>query len=150
MIPSEAKRAAKLKKLVVPSDLDGSVHMKTVLLVDDSRAVRIAASNIIEPLGFQILEAGDGQQALDVLRENPQVDVVLLDWNMPIMDGFEFLTALRADKEISQPLVVMCTTENEMSQIVKAMQAGADEYVMKPFTEEIISEKFEEVGLISR
>lgn len=150
MIPSQAENAPKLEKHVSLPDLDGSVQMKTVLLVDDSRAVRIAASNIIEPLGFLILEADDGQQALDVLRENPQIDVVLLDWNMPIMDGYEFLTTLRADKEIPQPLVVMCTTENEMSQIVKAMQAGADEYVMKPFTKEIISEKFEEVGLISR
>ena len=150
MIPSQAENTPKLKKHVSLPDSDGSVQMKTILLVDDSRAVRIAASNIIEPLGFLILEAGDGQQALDVLRENPQVDVVLLDWNMPIMDGYEFLTTLRADKEIPQPLVVMCTTENEMSQIVKAMQAGANEYVMKPFTEEIISEKFQEVGLLSR
>jgi two-component system chemotaxis response regulator CheY len=150
MIPSQVQFAPKLEKLVSPFNLDGSVQMKTVLLVDDSRAVRIAASNIIEPLGFQILEAGDVQVALDVLRDNPQIDIVLLDWNMPIMDGYQFLTTLRADKEIPQPLVMMCTTENEMSQIVKAMQAGADEYVMKPFTEEIISEKFEEVGLISR
>jgi two-component system chemotaxis response regulator CheY len=150
MIPSQVQFAPKLEKLVSPFNLDGSVQMKTVLLVDDSRAVRIAASNIIEPLGFQILEAGDGQVALDVLRDNPQIDIVLLDWNMPIMDGYQFLTTLRADKEIPQPLVMMCTTENEMSQIVKAMRAGADEYVMKPFTEEIISEKFEEVGLISR
>ncbi|MCH7685366.1 MAG: response regulator [Planctomycetes bacterium] len=123
--------------------------MKTVLLVDDSRVVRIAVSNIIEPMGFQILEAGDGQEALEILRDNPQIDIVLLDWNMPIMDGYEFLTTLRADKEIPQPLVMMCTTENEMSQIVKAMQAGADEYIMKPFTEEILCEKFSEVGLIS-
>jgi len=122
--------------------------MKTVLLVDDSRAVRLAASKIVESLGFKALEAGDGQEALDVLHENPQTDVVLLDWNMPVMDGLEFLQTIRADSQLPQPIVVMCTTENDMSQIVKAMQAGANEYIMKPFTEEIVCEKFSQVGLV--
>lgn len=117
--------------------------MKTVLLVDDSRAVRLAGKRIFESLGFGTLEAGDGQQALDVVAANPTIDAVLLDWNMPIMNGLDFLKALR-----SQPVVVMCTTENDIKHITDALTAGANEYVMKPFTEDIIREKLQETGVL--
>ena len=122
--------------------------MKTVLLVDDSRAVRLVGRRMMGTFGLEVLEAEDGKQALEVVRANPELDVILLDWNMPIMDGMEFLTALRAEDRQKQPIVVMCTTENDMPRIVQAMQAGANEYIMKPFTEDIIRDKFEETGVL--
>lgn len=120
--------------------------MKTMLLVDDSRAVRLLGKRIVQPLGFEILEAEDGQRALEAVQTHPEIDVVLLDWNMPIMDGLTFLKAMRANSNLSQPKVVMCTTENDMARIMEAMQSGANEYVMKPFTEDIIREKLETIG----
>jgi len=122
--------------------------MKTLLLVDDSRAVRLAGRRMVGGLGFDILEAENGQNALDVLQQHSDIDVILLDWNMPIMDGLSFLKALRAQNRDKQPIVVMCTTENDMSRIVEAMQAGANEYIMKPFTEEIVKNKLEEAGAL--
>jgi two-component system, chemotaxis family, chemotaxis protein CheY len=121
--------------------------MKTVLLVDDSRAVRLAGKRIFEALGFGTLEAGDGQQALDVVAANPTIDAVLLDWNMPVMNGLEFLKTLRG-QAVAQPVVVMCTTENDMTHITQAIEAGANEYVMKPFTEDIIRDKLRETGVL--
>lgn len=122
--------------------------MKSILLVDDSRAVRLAARKMIAPLGFQILEAGDGEEALRVARANETLDAVLLDWNMPVMDGLAFLKALRAEPRATQPRVVMCTTENDMPHILSALQSGANEYIMKPFTDEIVREKLTTVGLL--
>lgn len=122
--------------------------MKRILLVDDSRAVRLAAGRMVRQLGFEVLEAEDGQDALRVVREQGPVDAVLLDWNMPVMDGLSFLKALRADCSIPQPKVVMCTTENDMQRIIEAIQAGANEYIMKPFNEDIVRDKLQEAGLI--
>lgn len=121
--------------------------MKLCLVVDDSKVIRKVARRILEQLNFEIREAVDGKEALDsCLAETP--DVVLLDWNMPVMDGLEFLKELRASHNIEQPIVVFCTTENDMSHIRKAMEAGANEYIMKPFDREIIEAKFAQVGLI--
>ena len=122
--------------------------MKTVLLVDDSRAVRLIGRNYATSFGMEALEAENGAEALKVVREHPDLDVVLLDWNMPVMDGLSFLKALREEPLDKQPVVVMCTTEADMSRIVEAMQAGANEYIMKPFTEEIVRDKFEETGVL--
>ena len=122
--------------------------MKKVLLVDDSRAVRAVGRNFVTALGMEVLEAEHGQEALEIVREHPDLDVILLDWNMPVMDGLSFLKALREEPLEKQPVVVMCTTENDMSRIVEAMQAGANEYIMKPFTEEIVREKLEEAGVL--
>jgi len=122
--------------------------MKKILLVDDSRAVRLVGRRYADMLGLETLEAENGQTALDVVREHPDVDVILLDWNMPVMDGLDFLRALRDEPLASQPVVVMCTTENDMARIVEAMQAGANEYIMKPFTEEIVRDKLEETGIL--
>ena len=122
--------------------------MKRILLVDDSRTVRLAAARIVRPLGFEILEAEDGADALRVLKDNGPVDVVLLDWNMPVMDGLTFLKSLRAETSLPQPKVVMCTTENDMARIVEAIQAGANEYIMKPFTEDIMKDKLVEAGIL--
>jgi len=121
--------------------------MKSCLVVDASKVIRNVGRSILEVLHFSVFEAVDGQDALDSC-EKSLPDVVLLDWNMPVMDGLEFLKALRSQQG-TQPIVVFCTTENDMAHIRFAMEAGADEYIMKPFDREIIEAKFIQVGLIS-
>lgn len=121
--------------------------MKSCLIVDDSRIVRKVIRRIIEPLGFSIHEAEHGLDALRVLADRP-VDLIMLDWNMPVMDGLAFLKALRSDAALTQPKVIFCTTENEFAKIEAAMTAGADEYVMKPFDEAIIVGKLEQLALL--
>ncbi len=121
--------------------------MKSCLIVDDSRVVRMVARKILVDLGFHTVEAEDGRKALDIcLKTLP--DAVLLDWNMPVMNGIEFLRELRKLEGGDQPKVVFCTTENDLAHIQEAMSAGADEYIMKPFDAEIIQSKFTQVGLI--
>jgi two-component system chemotaxis response regulator CheY len=121
--------------------------VKSCLIVDDSKVVRMVARKILEGLNFVISEAENGQLALDACqRQMP--DVVLLDWNMPVLDGLGFLKALRAREGGDQPVVVFCTTENELSRIQEAIVAGANEYIMKPFDRDIIETKFAQVGLI--
>lgn len=122
--------------------------MKTILLVDDSRAVRLTARRMLIEIGCTVLEAEDGKQALQVLREHPETDAVLLDWNMPVMDGISMLRALKADSAMPQPHVVMCTTENDMTRILEAIAAGAVEYIMKPFTDDILREKLQDAGVL--
>lgn len=121
--------------------------MKTCLIVDDSKVVRMVARKILEGLSFGIEEAQDGKDALSSC-EKSMPDVVLLDWNMPVMSGIEFLKALRAMDGVDQPVVVFCTTENDMAHIQQAIDAGANEYIMKPFDSDIIESKFTQVGLI--
>ena len=122
-------------------------EMKTCLVVDDSSVIRKVARRILEGLDFQITEAEDGQQALaQCQRQLP--DAVLLDWNMPVMDGYEFLKALRRLPGGDAPKVVFCTTENDVVHIARALHAGANEYIMKPFDKDIVEAKFHEVGLI--
>lgn len=121
--------------------------MKTCLIVDDSRVIRTVAKRILTELGFATVEAADGQQALDACK-NSMPDGVLLDWNMPVMDGIEYLEALRKLPGGDKPIVVFCTTENDMDHIQRALLAGASEYIMKPFDSEIVKAKFEQVGLI--
>ena len=121
--------------------------MKTCLVVDDSSVIRKVARRILEGFAFEIHEAEDGQQALDACQRH-MPDAVLLDWNMPVMDGIEFLKGLRAMPGGDAPKVVFCTTENDVAHIARAMRAGANEYIMKPFDKEIVEAKFQEVGLI--
>src|ERR1700760_2432747 len=107
--------------------------MKTCLIVDDSKIVRKVIHRIVEVLGFTILEAENGQEAVDQVKKTP-VDVIILDWNMPGMDGMECMKTIRADPSIVvQPKIIFCTTENEFDKIQQAIINGADEYVMKPF-----------------
>ena len=121
--------------------------MKTCLVVDDSKVVRILARKILEELNFEVSEAADGKAACDAC-EKGMPDAVLLDWNMPIMDGLEFLRELRQMKGGDAPIVVFCTTENDMTHIKKAITCGANEYIMKPFDSEIIASKFSQAGLL--
>jgi two-component system chemotaxis response regulator CheY len=121
--------------------------MKTCLVVDDSSVIRKVARRILEGLEFQIIEAEDGEQAITLCRERLP-DAILLDWNMPNMDGYEFLRSLRRLPGGDRPRVVFCTTENDVAHIARALHAGANEYIMKPFDKEIVEAKFQEVGLI--
>ena len=121
--------------------------MKSCLVVDDSKVVRMVARKILEGLSFSVAEAEDGQKALDSCMES-MPDAVLLDWNMPVMSGIEFLRALRGLADVTQPIVVFCTTENDMAHIQEAISSGANEYIMKPFDSEIIESKFIQVGLL--
>ena len=121
--------------------------MKTCLVVDDSGVVRKIARRILEEMGFEIIEAEDGDQALEFCKQSLPT-AVLLDWNMPVMDGYEFITLLRRMPGGDKPKVVFCTTENGMDHIARALAAGADEYIMKPFDKDIVAGKFREVGLV--
>jgi two-component system, chemotaxis family, chemotaxis protein CheY len=121
--------------------------MKTCLVVDDSGVVRKVARRIVETLNFSVIEAEDGEKALEACRRS-MPEAVLLDWNMPVMDGLEFLVNLRAMPGGDTPKVVFCTTENGMDHIARALEAGADEYIMKPFDKDIVADKFREVGLV--
>ena len=121
--------------------------MKTCLVVDDSRVVRKVARKILESLDFECEEAEDGQQAVDACaRQMP--DAVLLDWNMPVMSGIDFLKRLRKVAGGEAPRVVFCTTENDLAHIQEALSCGANEYIMKPFDSDIVQTKFAQVGLI--
>ncbi len=121
--------------------------MTTCLIVDDSKIVRKVVRRIVEAFNFTILEAENGKEAVDHARAN-QVDVIILDWNMPVMDGMECMKAIRADASLHQPKIIFCTTENEFTKIQQAMMNGADEYVMKPFDETIIAGKLQQLGII--
>lgn len=121
--------------------------MKNCLVVDDSRVVRKVARRIAEDLGFTCREAEDGQVAFNLCQED-MPDVILLDWNMPVMTGIEFLEKLRQSEGGNHPQVVFCTTENDMEHIQRAMQAGANEYIMKPFDADIVESKFTQIGLL--
>ena len=121
--------------------------MKQVLVVDDSAVIRKVARRILEGLHFRTSEAPDGKLGLAEC-ETMMPDVILLDWNMPEMDGLEFLCALRKMPGGTSPKVVFCTTENEVGHIARAMHAGADEYIMKPFDQNIVRSKFQEIGLV--
>jgi two-component system chemotaxis response regulator CheY len=120
--------------------------MKTCLVVDDSKVIRKVARHILETLNFSVDEAEDGRQALSRIDASLP-DVVLLDWNMPVMGGMEFLRTLRQQNLASQPKVVFCTTENDLGHIRAAIEAGADEYVMKPFDRETLESKLQIVGV---
>jgi two-component system chemotaxis response regulator CheY len=121
--------------------------MKTSLIVDDSRVIRKVARQIMESLGFTCEEAENGQIAVDACKAKMPV-FILLDWNMPVMNGIEFVTALRQMPDGQNPIVIFCTTENDMAHIQTAITAGANEYIMKPFDADIIRGKLEQLGLI--
>ena len=119
--------------------------MKTCLVVDDSKVICKVARHILETLEFSVAEAGDGAEALAHCQRNVP-DVILLDWNMPVMSGMDFLRELTLRQIAPKPKVVFCTTENGVNHIRAAIEAGADEYIMKPFDRETLEGKLQTVG----
>lgn len=117
------------------------------LVVDDSRAIRSIIGKSVKELGFEVLEAGHGGEALERLQEAGVVELALVDWNMPGMNGLDFVVAARANPAWKDMVILMVTTETEMSQMQRALEAGANEYVMKPFTKDVLREKLQLVGL---
>ena len=139
--------------MAVEAALDSSrlektaLDVRTCLIVDDSRIIRKVARRIVEGLGFEVDEAADGIEALSYCT-GMMPDVVLLDWNMPVMDGLAFLRRLRTTPGGDRPKVLFCTIETAPERIAEALSAGAGDYVMKPFDSEILHSKFSEVGAV--
>ncbi len=119
---------------------------RTCLVVDDSAPIRRVVSGMFLDLGYAVAEAQTGKDALDYCRAG-QPDIVMLDWNMPVMDGIGCLTALRSMPLPRQPVVVMCTTESQIARIQQALSAGADEYIIKPFGRDVLVDKLEQLGM---
>ena len=117
------------------------------LIVDDSRAMRRILRSIVEPLGFEITEAGNGIEGLQQLVERPNTELALVDWNMPEMNGLEFVKAVRANPIYERIKLVMVTTETEPAKMARALMAGVDEFVMKPFTKDILLDKLQLIGV---
>ncbi len=120
---------------------------KNCLVVDDSKIVRVMARKILEGLGFEVFDAENGQEALDFCLKSPP-DCVLLDWNMPVMSGLDFLKKIRAEAVGKNMKVIFCTTKTDADSVKQGMAAGANEYIMKPFDEGVIKSKLSEIGLI--
>ena len=117
------------------------------LVVDDSRSMRAIMGRILNELHFEVSEAASGQEALDVLRRSPTFDLILLDWNMPHMDGYELLTRIRREVPLENVPVMMVTTESELSQVEVALEGGANEYLMKPFDRQALLQKLLLLGI---
>lgn len=122
--------------------------MAKALIVDDSKAVRMILSKTLKEIGYEVCEAANGREALEIIAvEKTAVALVLLDWNMPELNGFEMLKQLRNDPELSSLAVIMVTSETDLDQMSAALEAGANEYVMKPFTKDILVQKLQLVGV---
>lgn len=120
----------------------------TALVVDDSRAVRMILARTLRSLGFEVREASNGREALELIdAEQLRVGLVLADWNMPEVNGFDLLKQLRGDPRYASTVIVMVTTETELDHMTAALEAGANEYVMKPFTTDILVEKLQLAGM---
>lgn len=113
------------------------------MVIDDSRATRAILARTLGELGYDVLEAAHGREALETLDQTPDVELALVDWNMPVMNGLELVRAVRADDRFSGVTLMMVTTEGDADHMIAALEAGADEYVMKPFTAAVIREKLE-------
>lgn len=123
--------------------------MSKAMVVDDSRAIRMILANTLAELGYEVCQAANGKEAVAVIEKaNGGISLILVDWNMPEMNGLEFVQHVRADSRFDQIPLMMVTTETEMPQMVRALEAGANEYVMKPFTKEIITDKLRLMGVI--
>jgi len=118
------------------------------LVIDDSRTMRRVVADILGGLGFDISQSGNGREALDRLESGETFDLACIDWNMPVMDGLEFVVAVRARREWRDMTLIMVTTEGELGQVVRALAAGAHEYVIKPFTPDALASKLALLGLL--
>jgi two-component system chemotaxis response regulator CheY len=121
--------------------------MRNCLVIDDSRVVRKVARRILEDFDFNVSEAEDGRVALDACQRS-MPDLVLLDWHLPVMDGLDFLTSLRQMEGGKRPKVVFCASEADVAQIARALRAGADEYILKPFDRAAVETKLHEIGMV--
>ncbi len=123
--------------------------MPTAMIIDDSKAIRMILSKTLAEVGFEVRTAANGEEALAVFeQENGAISLALVDWNMPRMNGLEFVRRLRSDPRYASVLLMMVTTETEVDQMMQALEAGANEYVMKPFTKEIIADKLRLLGAL--
>jgi two-component system chemotaxis response regulator CheY len=120
------------------------------LVVDDSRAMRLLIGRLLANLDFSIVEVGNGREALDVMASGEPFDIALVDWNMPVMDGLEFVLEVRRDRRFDEMAIMMVTTESEETEVQRAISAGASEYLMKPFSPEKFAEKLSNLGLTLR
>jgi two-component system chemotaxis response regulator CheY len=111
------------------------------LVIDDSRAMRAIIRNTLTELGIEVVEAGDGREGLEQLHRAADLELILVDWNMPVMNGLDFIKAVRSDRFYDPVRIMMVTTETEQGQLIRALEAGADEYLMKPFTSDILVAK---------
>jgi two-component system chemotaxis response regulator CheY len=111
------------------------------LVIDDSRTVRIIIGQILREIGMEVLEARDGMEALEQIRRNPDVELMLVDWNMPEMNGLDFIRAVRSDRAYDAVRILMVTSESQGEQVIQALKAGANEYLMKPFNKEVLVAK---------
>ena len=118
------------------------------MVIDDSRAMRSILRRIVTELGFDCVEAANGQDALDIMNGGSLPDVALVDWNMPVLDGLSYVSAVRGNRDWRDVTLMMVTTEGEHAQVVRALAAGAHEYVIKPFTPDAIQEKLQILGLV--
>jgi two-component system chemotaxis response regulator CheY len=122
-----------------------------VLIVDDAKTMRTIIKNVLKKLGFSdenFLEAGDGEEALKILEEHPdEIKIIFLDWNMPKMNGFEFLKKVRANKKYDHIKIVMVTTETKKENVIAALKAGVNNYIAKPFTPQVLKQKLEQMGI---
>jgi two-component system, chemotaxis family, chemotaxis protein CheY len=119
------------------------------LVIDDSRTIRAIISRTLTELGIEVLQAGTGREGLDCMRDEPEVALVLVDWNMPEMNGLEFIQAVRAQRIYDAVRIMMVTTETEQEQVIRALEAGANEYMMKPFTREILVAKLSLMDMLA-
>jgi len=116
------------------------------IVMDDSRAIRMIIGMSLKQRGFEIFHAENGQEGLDLIEKNGAPELAMVDWNMPVMNGYDFVCNVRSDSKCAHMKIMMVTTENEMSQMTKALEAGADEYLMKPFVDDDLSSKLELLG----
>lgn len=121
--------------------------MPRALVVDDSKAVRTILRRYLSELGFGVIEAGDGAAALSLLKQDHAVDVALVDWNMPEMDGLAFIRAVRSDAVFEKVKLMVVTTEMEVGRVAEAMESGAQGYILKPLTKDTLKEKLAGIGL---
>jgi two-component system chemotaxis response regulator CheY len=118
------------------------------LVIDDSRTVRIIIGQILREIGMQVLEARDGVEALEQIKRNPDVDLMLVDWNMPQMNGLDFIRAVRANRAYDAVRILMVTSESQGEQVIQALEAGANEYLMKPFNKDVLVAKLSMLDVV--
>jgi two-component system chemotaxis response regulator CheY len=123
-------------------------HNNRALIVDDSKVIRTIISRALVELGFQTEDAANGREAIERLQKGFAPAIAMVDWNMPEMNGLEMVKAVRANPAWSEVKLIMITSENEIERVQTALEAGADEYIMKPFTKDMIQEKLTLLGVI--